>query len=244
MTSGIDQLSDKERETLRLMLAGHDAKSIAATLGLLVHTINDRLHSARRKTAAPSGRAAARMLLAHEGAATRENRADQKIGVHPPSAAAQEPAPSAGFSLPRTAGVWIMGLAFIAGAALMFMQAGSANDTPTVEQPAVDAAKVQAAQEWLALVDGGRTYEARDASPAIAAPNSAAQFAAAIAGARTPLGAVQDREVTKIRSVPAPPNGYEMVVFRTSFAHWAGAVETVTLERVARGGQVAGYYIY
>ncbi len=226
------------------MLAGHDAKSIAATLGLLVHTINDRLRSARRKTAAPSGRAAARMLLAHEGAATHENRADQKIGVDPPSGAAQEPAPSAGFSLPRTAGVWIMGLTFIAGAALMFMQAGSANDTPTVEQPAVDAAKVQAAQEWLALVDGGRTDEARDASPAIAAANSAAQFAAAIAGARTPLGAVQDREVTKIRSVPAPPNGYEMVLFRTSFAHRAGAVETVTLERGAQGGQVAGYYIY
>lgn len=244
MTGGIEQLSQKERETLRLMLAGHDAKSIAATLGLSVHTINDRLRSARRKTAAPSSRAAARMLLAHEGVPGHENGVDQKIGVDPRGHAAQEPATQAGFSLPRRAGGWIMGLAFIAGAALIFMQAGSAGQAPAVEQPAADAAKVEAAQQWLALIDAGRADAARDASPAIAAANNAAQFAAAIAGVRNPLGAVQDRQVTEIRSIPAPPNGYEMVVFRTDFATRAGAIETVTLERGARSWQVAGYYIH
>ncbi|MDQ2763305.1 MAG: LuxR C-terminal-related transcriptional regulator, partial [Pseudomonadota bacterium] len=42
-------LSDKEKQTLRLIVRGHDAKSIARSLGLSVHTINERLRDARRK---------------------------------------------------------------------------------------------------------------------------------------------------------------------------------------------------
>ena len=42
-------LSEREKEALRLLLVGHDAKSIAGTLGLSVHTVNDRLRDARRK---------------------------------------------------------------------------------------------------------------------------------------------------------------------------------------------------
>ena len=42
-------LSEREKEALRLLLVGHDAKSIATMLGLSVHTINDRLRDARRK---------------------------------------------------------------------------------------------------------------------------------------------------------------------------------------------------
>ena len=43
MTEGIKALTDKEKETLRLILRGHDAKSSARELGLSVHTINERL---------------------------------------------------------------------------------------------------------------------------------------------------------------------------------------------------------
>ena len=42
-------LTDKEKEALRLLLAGHDAKSSARELGISVHTVNDRLRNARRK---------------------------------------------------------------------------------------------------------------------------------------------------------------------------------------------------
>ena len=42
-------LTDKERQTLRLILRGHDAKSSARALGLSVHTVNERLREARRK---------------------------------------------------------------------------------------------------------------------------------------------------------------------------------------------------
>ena len=62
MASGIDALTDKEKQTLRLLLQGHDAKTMARHLGLSVHTINERLRDARRKLATPSSREAARRL--------------------------------------------------------------------------------------------------------------------------------------------------------------------------------------
>lgn len=53
---GIDALTEKEKQTLRLIVRGHDAKSVAVTLGLSVHTINERLRDARRKLAVSSSR--------------------------------------------------------------------------------------------------------------------------------------------------------------------------------------------
>ena len=61
--SGSWALSEKEKQTLRLIVRGHDAKSIARDLGLSVHTINERLRDARRKMAVSSSREAARLLL-------------------------------------------------------------------------------------------------------------------------------------------------------------------------------------
>ncbi|MEN3971772.1 helix-turn-helix transcriptional regulator [Sphingomicrobium sp. XHP0235] len=67
MDSGIDDLSEKEREALRLLLAGHDAKSSARELGISHHAINDRLRSARRKLGTSSSREAALALAETEG---------------------------------------------------------------------------------------------------------------------------------------------------------------------------------
>ena len=67
MDSGIDDLSEKEREALRLLLAGHDAKSSARELGVTHHAINDRLRSARRKLGTSSSREAALALAEAEG---------------------------------------------------------------------------------------------------------------------------------------------------------------------------------
>lgn len=66
MTGDIEGLSERERETLRLLGRGHEAKSIASALGLSVHTVNERLRGARRKLGVSSSREAARLLLAHE----------------------------------------------------------------------------------------------------------------------------------------------------------------------------------
>ena len=62
MGEGLQALSDREKETLRLLLGGHDAKSIARSLGLSVHTVNERLRDARRKLGVASSREAARRL--------------------------------------------------------------------------------------------------------------------------------------------------------------------------------------
>src|SRR6056297_2490112 len=67
MSVAIGTLTDKEKEALRLLVAGHDAKSSANLLGLSVHTINDRLRNARRKLDVSSSREAARILRDAEG---------------------------------------------------------------------------------------------------------------------------------------------------------------------------------
>ena len=67
MHEGIAELTEKEKQALRLMLRGHDAKSIARELNRSVHTVNDRLRAARRKLAVTSSREAARLLLEEEG---------------------------------------------------------------------------------------------------------------------------------------------------------------------------------
>lgn len=69
MTAAIDQLTEKEKETLRLIVRGHDAKSAAIELDLSVHTINERLRSARRKLDVTSSREAARVLYESEAQA-------------------------------------------------------------------------------------------------------------------------------------------------------------------------------
>ena len=65
--TGSRALTEKEKQTLRLIVRGHDAKSIARSLGLSVHTINERLRDARRKMEVSSSREAARILFEAEG---------------------------------------------------------------------------------------------------------------------------------------------------------------------------------
>lgn len=59
-------LSEKEREALRLLLAGHDAKSTARLLGVSHHAIHDRLRSARLKLGTTGSRQAALLLRGSE----------------------------------------------------------------------------------------------------------------------------------------------------------------------------------
>ncbi|WP_370190036.1 LuxR C-terminal-related transcriptional regulator [Qipengyuania sp.] len=77
MADGYDELTEKEKETLRLMARGHDAKSAAIALSLSVHAINERLRAARRKLAVTSSREAARLVLEHEDP---ENSVEEDLG--------------------------------------------------------------------------------------------------------------------------------------------------------------------
>ncbi|AWW73365.1 hypothetical protein CD351_02865 [Erythrobacter sp. KY5] len=86
MSDCLKSLTEKEKETLRLMARGHDAKSAASELALSVHTINERLRNARRKLDVTSSREAARILLESETAAlagTPKNSAYEQIGDAP-----------------------------------------------------------------------------------------------------------------------------------------------------------------
>jgi DNA-binding CsgD family transcriptional regulator len=82
MTTGPDALTAKEKDALRLLLRGHDAKSSARELGLSVHTVNERLRDARRKLGTTSSREAARRLLEAESEAPESVR-DKPLGDAP-----------------------------------------------------------------------------------------------------------------------------------------------------------------
>lgn len=63
---GVDLLTERERECLRLLLHPMRAKDIARTTGLSVHTVHDHLKSARRKLKATDSLSAAYILRDHE----------------------------------------------------------------------------------------------------------------------------------------------------------------------------------
>ncbi len=91
-------LSDKEKQVLRLLLRGHDAKSSARELELSVHTVNERLRDARRKLGVSSSREAARMLHESEGDMALGDAPDA-----PPPASMPSPATRAGGRISRPA---------------------------------------------------------------------------------------------------------------------------------------------
>jgi DNA-binding CsgD family transcriptional regulator len=82
MAGDPSRLTDREKEVLRLILLGHDAKSIARERGLSVHTVNEKLRSARHKLGVSSSREAARLLHGFEGGGPN-NLGYKEIGVEP-----------------------------------------------------------------------------------------------------------------------------------------------------------------
>src|SRR4051794_36011433 len=105
MTHGHDALTEKEKQTLRLLLDGHDAKSMARHFGLSVHTINERLRDARRKLSASSSREAARLLRDAEGA-DPQSIGDNRIGDAAAAPAGQDSAAHPG---PHRRSAWAIG---------------------------------------------------------------------------------------------------------------------------------------
>jgi DNA-binding CsgD family transcriptional regulator len=79
----VSRLSEREREVLRLLAQGHELKSIAASLGLSIHTINDRLREARGKLGVSSSRAAARLLASQESGHRFSGDKISGVGVRP-----------------------------------------------------------------------------------------------------------------------------------------------------------------
>lgn len=247
MPGGYDALSEREKQTLRLMLEGHDAKSIARTLDLSVHTIHERLREARRKLGVSSSREAARLLHARERTAPPENPGDKEMGEAGDRDRAHQPAETpAGRRRGLKIGATAMSLSLVAALALTLAAPGAPSrmeqDRAATDPVAADAEA--AARRWLALVDAG-DWQASWAQTAgsFRALNTAKVWAQVSEKVRRPLGAMRSRALLAQEDVPAPPRGYRLVKFRTSFANRADAVETLTLVEEDGGWRVTGIYV-
>ena len=74
-------LSHREMEVLRLLVAGHTVKTIAAHLGRSETSINERLRSARRKTGVGSSRELARLLDLQETCDEKIDLSSRRLAV-------------------------------------------------------------------------------------------------------------------------------------------------------------------
>lgn len=261
MHEGLSALSKREKDTLRLLLAGHDAKSIARTLDLSVHTVNERLRDARRKLGVSSSREAARLLCETEPQ-DPQFLADKHLRVGSATPTMTSPAPSdrrlrAGFSFAWLGGgMLIMSLIIAAAALWPALHAGDAGPqvtpvnaaAPIAPSPSEEAA-TKAALAWVALVDGQHWGESWDAAGTMFRSQVAKpQWASTIQSARQPFGAVSSRvlqTVTHTSTLPNAPAGEYMVIqFRTSFTKRPDSLESIFLDREATGWRVAGYFIH
>lgn len=104
-----------------------------------------------------------------------------------------------------------------------------------------DVAAEAAARRWLALLDQGRWADSYAATGrAFQTLNTAETWAAASERVRAPLGAALSRTLLGVEYLPAPPQGYQVVKYRTRFATKPNAVETVTLDQDAGIWRVVG----
>lgn len=250
-------LSEREKEVLRLLLVGHDAKSIARTLGLSVHTVNDRLREARRKLGVSSSREAARRFVEIDGVGPN-SVAPKEFGhaeVAPSPERTEAPA------VPRstqhhlawfTGGMLIMSLV-IAVVALSTLVGGlnstqaPAPSAPSISPPPETEAS-SAARKWVELLDANQWGASwRASAKAFQSSITPAQWKASSQSVREPLGRVSSRilqSVVPSKTLPGAPAGeYEVVQFQTRFATKPDGTETVVLSREDGRWRVSGYFI-
>lgn len=261
MRYGVQALTEREKETLRLLVGGHDAKSIARSLGLSVHTVNERLRDARRKLEVSSSREAARLLAEAERNGANF-LADKQFGVPQEAIDVRNDGQADRQQSAAHRLAWFGGGMLIMSliiAAVVLSSAFHGNDSSDAQgaqlsassvtvSSAPDSAGVSSARNWVALLDNQRWEESwRTAATQFKSQLSATQWASTIQSVRQPLGPVSARTfqyVTKTNSLPGAPTGeYEIVQFETNFARKRSAAETVVLARDNAGWKVVGYFI-
>jgi hypothetical protein len=112
-----------------------------------------------------------------------------------------------------------------------------------------EAAAVQAAGAWLALVDDGKYAESwTEAAELFRNAISSEHWVQSAGAARKPLGKLLTRKVkskTSTTSLPGAPDGeYVVIQYESSFENKKQAVETVTPTRGKDGRwRVSGYFV-
>jgi DNA-binding CsgD family transcriptional regulator len=244
-----EMLSEKEKETLRLIVRGHDAKSAASALGLSVHTINERLRSARRKLDVTSSREAARVLLERESGqadATLQKLGYKALGdAHP----VQSDDPSrTGPLRPFVIGGLII-MSFILSALLLPISPvaivpGTIAASSATSEAASPAAAASAAEDFLVLIDESRWAESYAATgKQFRKVNTLDVWTEVSERVRRPLGKVLTRNLVTNEFVPAPPEGYQLVKFASSYADGTNQVESVSLAWEDGAWKVVGIVI-
>jgi DNA-binding CsgD family transcriptional regulator len=252
MTDGIHALTEKEKQALRLLLGGHDAKSMANQLGLSVHTINERLREARRKLSVSSSKAAARVLREAEG--TTPQTLGDKISGDAGAAAALQSFDAGPAHSPRAAwtiGGFAMIAVFVAALALASTQPAAppaqasttAPESAVAETAVAESEASRAARDWLALVDAQKW---RDSYAATAASfrkvNTVANWQGAAEGVHAKLGPAVSRELLSDFDTPSA-HDVRAVRFRTVFPGNQVKIETLSLTREAGQWRVAGIFL-
>ncbi|MBB4615735.1 helix-turn-helix domain-containing protein [Novosphingobium taihuense] len=250
MISGYAALTEKEKETLRLLLGGHDAKSIARHLGLSVHTIHERLRDARRKLGTASSREAARLIQQIE-AQDPELLGDKPFGDAATLHAVHQVGQPDRIGTTSRRRSWIIGgLAMTISLAMLALAALSGtNQTPAastdrtaavVPTMASEQAAVEAARSFLILLDRDdwpASWQATHKSFQLL--NTVEWWATASEGVRERVGKPIRRELGKADFTPAPPNGYWTVTFKARYSKAGDVTETVQLASQDGGWKVA-----
>ncbi|GEN99658.1 hypothetical protein NSE01_14910 [Novosphingobium sediminis] len=256
MTTGYDALTEKEKETLRLLLGGHDAKSIARHLGLSVHTIHERLRDARRKMSVSSSREAARLLHQIEGQ-TPELLVDKPIRDAALSVMAHPDRQTPRSAAERRRAGWIVGgLAMTISLALLAMLAHSgvpvsfgsnhlASAPPSAAVAATptsasEAAATDAARRFLAMLDKDDwTGSWKATHKSFQLLNTVDWWAQASQSVRDRLGKPISRELVTIDFTAAPPSGYWVITYKARYSKQVNVVETLQMASEDGGWKLA-----
>lgn len=245
MPEGYDSLTDKEKETLRLVVRGHDAKSMARQLSLSVHTINERLRAARRKLEVTSSREAARLVFEYEGAAPKMTVPKQLGEALSGGGVAITDAPDAGAGGKRPlrlviTGAVIMSL-ILAALGFGLIPAGIGNQPASVQSHA--STMEATARSWLEQIDAGDGQGSYVRTSTIfREQNSLETWTRVSTSVRKPLGATLSRTLISV-DTPPTPQGYSIVKFTTKFANRETAMtETVSLIEEDGEWRIAGVY--
>lgn len=248
-------LTEREKDVLRLLAEGHDAKSVAASLNISVHAVNERLRSARRKLGVGSSRAAARLLVAAE-TTNHLQTGSQFLGAKKIGEVEDRPDASQTPQTKRRTPLWVgllggsLMIALVVAVLMAFMGAVPLQQeaaAPVTAQQVILPEAQQAAEHWLDLMDKGRWEEnwAQSAASFKASTDAPAwQVAASVA--RSGFGQPESRDMTasaRTQALPGAPEGdYHLFQYKARYSQ-GEAVETVVMFLEDGQWKGAGYFI-
>ena len=256
MSDAVGALTEKEKEALRLLLAGHDAKSSARELDISVHTLNDRLRSARRKLDVTSSREAARVLGEAENLVPK-TLVHKPLGVSDSGGLAADESTADHEQRDNPSAVWrhkgalimtsVIAIAAIAIAVTTTSAPPQTQDDAGAEFTQTSTQSESSALAWLALTDAGdHETSLANGAQALRDQYSEAIWELGIALHRQ-AGSVESRFLTSVIATGEIANlgdgDFEVLVFQTDFSNRANARETVIMQREAGQWKVADYDI-